>query len=113
MLAIADGAAFGPEMDRVNYLIKNREGNKLFLPESFEWLILNSGIIKDSYVPNMLRAPYDFFDSRLYFSWEQFFTKELIRLSNGTYLAYQKNHINSNYLSDVIVKKILDNYFEI
>lgn len=54
MLAIADGAAFGPEMDRVNYLIKNREGNKLFLPESFEWLILNSGIIKDSYVPDML-----------------------------------------------------------
>ncbi|WP_026655832.1 hypothetical protein [Butyrivibrio sp. AE3003] len=113
VLAIADGAAFGPEMDRVNYLIKNREGNKLFLPESFEWLILNSGIIKDSYVPDMLRAPYDFIDSRLYFSWEQFFTKELIRLSNGTYLAYQKNHINSNYLSDVIVKKILDNYFEI
>ena len=85
IVAIADGAAFGAEMDRVHYLIKNREGNKLFLPESFEWLILNSGVIKNGNIQQMLLSPYDFIDSKEYFSWEQFFTKELIRLSKGTY----------------------------
>ena len=112
ILAIADGAAFGAEMERANYLIGNREGSKLFLPESFEWLILNSGIIKDNEVQQILEAPYDYIDSKKNFSWEQFFSKELIRRTKGSYLAYQKSHINSNYLSGDIIKRILANYFK-
>lgn len=46
VLIIADGAAFGPEMDRVLKLCKTHpETFQLCLPESFEWLILKSGII--------------------------------------------------------------------
>ncbi len=39
ILVIADGAAFGPEMDRVMRLIEVKEDVALYLPESFEWLI--------------------------------------------------------------------------
>ena len=37
ILVIADGAAFGPEMDRVLQLVQTREKLALYLPESFEW----------------------------------------------------------------------------
>ena len=46
ILVIADGAAFGPEMDRVLQLVQTRENLALYLPESFEWLVLSSGILK-------------------------------------------------------------------
>ena len=36
ILVIADGAAFGPEMDRVLQLVQTRENLALYLPESFE-----------------------------------------------------------------------------
>lgn len=43
MLIIADGAAFGPEMDRIMKQIRRKAGIVLYLPESFEWLVLGSG----------------------------------------------------------------------
>ena len=39
LLVIADGAAFGPEMDRMSKLMASRDDVILYLPESFEWLI--------------------------------------------------------------------------
>ena len=74
VLIIADGAAFGPEMDRVMKLIERREEIVLYLPESFEWLILNSGIIQDSELDAILEQPEEFIESTKYFSWERFFT---------------------------------------
>ena len=46
-LVIADGAAFGSEMEKLMRLIKNHPNIVLYLPESFEWLILKSGLIED------------------------------------------------------------------
>lgn len=40
---VADGAAIGPEMSNLYHLTMQRKNIKLFLPESFEWLILKSG----------------------------------------------------------------------
>ena len=40
ILVIADGAAFGSEIDRVLRLIRERKNVALYLPESFEWMIL-------------------------------------------------------------------------
>jgi hypothetical protein len=54
ILVIADGAAFGPEMDRVLQLVQTRENLTLYLPESFEWLVLSSGILKDTEVVHRL-----------------------------------------------------------
>ena len=50
MLVIADGAAFGSEIDKVLRLIEKKENIALYLPESFEWLILSAGILKNSLV---------------------------------------------------------------
>lgn len=87
---IADGAAFGPEMDRVMRLIEVKEDAALYLPESFEWLILSSGILKDNEIGLMLEEPSAYIESRKYFSWERFFTALLVEKAEGTYLAYSK-----------------------
>lgn len=46
ILVIADGAAFGPEMEFLVSLQRFKR-IKLFLPESFEWLVLKSGLFPD------------------------------------------------------------------
>lgn len=72
----------------------------LFLPESFEWLVLSSGVVKGKDVAEILSHPADFIESHDYFSWESFFTQELIEKTAGTYLEYHKRSLNSNYLKD-------------
>lgn len=57
ILVIADGAAFGPEMDRVLQLVQTRKNLALYLPESFEWLILSSCLRNwnKSYAKHLMR----------------------------------------------------------
>ncbi len=99
-LVVADGAAFGPEMELV-YELAERKGAGLFLPESFEWLVLASGVVKDSEIPEILAHPADFIESRDNFSWEAFFTKELVRrTAESRYLRYSKEKLNPGYLND-------------
>lgn len=105
---IADGAAFGSEMDRVIKEMK-REGNvQIFLPESFEWLILRSGLIDGKYVKQILENPEEYIESRKYFSWERFFTALLIEQTKDTYLRYNKSKLNSAYCQKNIADKILE-----
>ena len=108
MLVIADGAAFGSEIDRVLRLIEGCENVALYLPESFEWLILSAGILKNNHVTEILDAPYDYVDSEEFFSWERFFTSVLIDETKDTYLAYMKKKLNPAYLQDVIKETILN-----
>ena len=77
-LVIADGAAFGPEMEAV-YALTRLKNIELFLPESFEWLVLSSGLFDDTEMREMLEHPADFIDSERFFSWESFFTDALIQ----------------------------------
>ena len=100
ILVIADGAAFGPEMDRVMQLVQTRKNLALYLPESFEWLILSSGILKDAEVAQILQTPSDYIDSKEYFSWERYFTALLTAKTAGTYLNYTKKMLNEAYLND-------------
>ncbi len=97
-LVIADGAAFGPEIERVLSLKKARN-IVLYLPESFEWIILRSGIVKDKEINEILVKPYDYIESGRYFSWERFFTAVLTEKTKGTYLRYDKALLNNNYLN--------------
>ena len=107
-LVIVDGAAFGSEMERVCQVQNDNPGSVLlYLPESFEWLILKSDILKDSEISDILVDPSNYIESGEYFSWEQFFTKLLTDKTNGTYLQYNKSNLNSNYFKEEIVKKIL------
>lgn len=107
VLIIADGAAFGPEMEKIVSLIHIQRNLNLYLPESFEWLILKSGIVKDRNIEEILTGTSDFVESSRYISWEQYFNALLVEKTRGTYLAYAKNTINPAYLGDKIKKEIL------
>lgn len=99
ILVIADGAAFGPEMEFLTSLQRFKR-IKLFLPESFEWLVLKSGLFPDRSTQEMLRNPASYIESADFFSWEQFFTHELIEKTRDSYLAYSKSRLNEAYLDE-------------
>lgn len=107
---IADGAAIGPEMNRLYNHVLKRKNFHLFLPESFEWLVLNSGLISGKELKDILETPEDYIDSREYFSWERFFTKLLVEQTEETYLKYKKSRLNPAYLHEknkaIILKSI-------
>ena len=85
VLVIADGAAFGSELEKI-YRLMEVQPNKitLYLPESFEWLVLKSGILGSQTPKEILDHPSDNIESSLYFSWEQYFTDLLIQLTHDT-----------------------------
>lgn len=95
---IADGAAFGPFMSKLMPWIKRHPGVTLYLPESFEWLILKSGLIDGNRIQQVLTDPSNYIDSESFFSWEQFFTNLLVQETKGTWLQYQKTKLNEVYL---------------
>lgn len=106
ILIIADGAAFGPEMEKT--LAQRRKRNiVLFLPESFEWMILSAGLLSDSDINRILKNPADSIESSLYFSWERFFTSLLTEKTKDTYLQYNKRELNPTYLQDKEKRAIL------
>lgn len=74
VLIIADGAAFGNEMNDVMQAIKEYPNYTLYLPESFEWLVLKSGVIKNDNIERILEKPSDYIESSEHFSWERYFT---------------------------------------
>lgn len=107
ILVIADGAAFASQMNRIAVLINRNNKVHLYLPESFEWLLLSSGIIHDSELGDILDSPSEHIESSDYFSWERFFTALLIDKTKGSYLQYSKKKLNSNFLQKGIQEKIL------
>lgn len=98
ILVIADGAAFGPEIAEATALLR-RKSIKLFLPESFEWLVLKSGLFNSKHIKDMLLNPAEHIESSKFFSWEKFFTAELIECSRDTRFRYDKSHLNEEYLN--------------
>lgn len=94
-------------MEKITRLIHEHEKISLYLPESFEWLILNSGIVDDREVKEILAAPGESIESRQYFSWERFFTALLINKTDNTFLKYRKRTLNPAYLNAKVIDKIL------
>ena len=107
ILVIADGAAFGSEMEKLVRLMKGYPNIVLYLPESFEWIILSSGVIEDSESEEMLKHPEDYIESKEFFSWARFFTAQLIQCTQNSYLKYSKRQLNPSYLQEKISGKIL------
>lgn len=71
---------------------------QLYLSESFEWLVLQSGLFPDKQMRDMLENPAAHIESEGFFSWEQFFTHELVEKTHGAHLAYSKSKLNGAYL---------------
>lgn len=98
VFVIADGAAFGPYADRVLALQHiHRDTMAVCLPESFEWLLLESGLIKSDVVREVLADPSAHVDSEEHESWEQYFTDVLRTQSAGTPFAYRKGELADAY----------------
>lgn len=107
ILVIADGATFGSEISKVLQLIYGRKNVAIYLPESFEWMILSSGILKSNAVDKMLDEPSEYIESKKYFSWERFFTATLIEETKDNYMTYAKRKLNLVYLETPIKDAIL------
>ena len=103
---IADGAAFGSEIDRI-LKMRSATNIRLCLPESFEWLILRSGLIKSENMTEILDNPSSYIECSEYFSWENFFEHYLIEVTVDTPFQYAKKDINPVYLNDNNAVKII------
>ena len=82
-------------MDRLYKCALQKKNIYLYFPESFEWLILNSGLIQGKDIRVILDNPKDFLDSREYFSWERFFTKLLVERTKDSYIDSGEHNIQS------------------
>lgn len=109
ILVIADGAAFGAYIENLLTVKDIRHNVEIYLPESFEWMILKSGILNKNEISDILNHPEDYIDSSVYFTWERFFTDLLEReTSNNDITRYSKSKINEYYISERNIRKILE-----
>ena len=108
-LVVADAAALGPE---IKELLKYKELNEgmveFFLPESFEWLILKSGIVSSNKIEETLKDPVKQIDCSKFFSWERYFV-ELLKQETKELpeLKYNKKKLAKGYKSEANVDKIV------
>lgn len=77
------------------------------MPESFEWIILKSGLIDGKEVRTILENPEEYIDSQNFFSWERYFTRLLIDQTEESYLKYKKTKLNETYLHEKNKEMIL------
>ena len=107
---VADGAAIGSEMNRLYHQAMKNKNIHFYLPESFEWIILNSGLVDGKELRDILEKPEDYIDSREFLSWERYFAKLLTDMTEGTYFKYKKTKLNGAYLheknKEIILKSI-------
>ena len=107
-LVIADGAAFGPEMAHISQLLRGNVNIKLYLPESFEWLLLYADIFNKSFIRKKLEEAENYIESEKYFSWERYFTDLLMEETKDSPYPYDKSNLKDFYLQDKIVQKVLE-----
>lgn len=107
-LVIADGAAFGPEMAHISQLLRGNVYIKLYLPESFEWLLLYADIFNKPFIRKRLEEAENYIESEKYFSWERYFTDLLMEETKDSPYPYDKSNLKDFYLQDKIVQKVLE-----
>lgn len=104
---ILDGAGAGAF---IRSIIKSAENVNheicIWAEESFEYLILRSGIVHDLEIREILRNPEKYILSEKYFSWERFFTNLLTEKTKNTVLAYSKRKLPARYLDSANSDKI-------
>lgn len=108
ILVIADGAAFGMQLLKLTETIPNY-AYQLILEESFEYVLLTSGIFGRNIIVN-LKRDIQALDSLEYFTWERFFTAYLVSVTKNTDLQYSKRKFNPEYLRMQYRTQILKRY---
>lgn len=109
VLVIADGAAFGPQMNDIYRLMQEDSAKfSLYLPESMEWLLLKADLLGQPDILEILQHPADFIESSEFFSWERFFTNLLEqRTKDIPYMRYDKAKLPEFYLQEENLEKII------
>lgn len=74
ILIIADGAAIGPYFDKLQASKAITTSVVLYLPESFEYLLLRSGLVCSSDDDRLINT-YNYARSEKYMSWERYYTE--------------------------------------
>lgn len=107
LLILADGAAFGPEISKVyNKLQDTAFMFDLWLPESFEELLLTSRIVTRGDVDEILQDPASQIASELFPSWERFYTWLVCDITkNKSYMAYSKSRLPKWYMTENNLEK--------
>ena len=107
-MVIADGAAFGSLIESCLSSFRTQTSRRisLWLPESFEYLILRSGVLKSEKLIQILQNVPEYVECEKYESWENFFTELLMELTSEGVERYSKNTLNAYYLQDWVVEKI-------
>ena len=78
------------------------------MPESFEWILLRSGVVPDRSITEQLDHPEEFIDSEAYMSWEQFFTELLRKITeNDSLRQYQKSRLKPYYMQGMARDRII------
>ena len=106
IFAIVDGAAFGADIKSVMHALTINTHSYVWTPESFEYLILQSGIFHEETLQKILNSPGEYIESGDFSSWERFFTRLLEELTKNTIYAYNKKHLNPNYLTKGNLEKM-------
>ncbi len=105
VLGIVDGAAFGADMQKMMTSLSGKEDKCcLYAPESFEYLILKSGIV--DFPQKKLEQTYDYADSSKYESWEQYYTEQLGEITRNTNHQYSKTRLNPFYTTEGNIKRL-------
>ena len=59
---------------------------------------LKSKVVDINDLQKILETPEDYIDSRIYFSWERFFTELLEKGTSGSIAEYHKDELSQYYL---------------
>ena len=108
LLVIVDGAAFSPYIDKVYKICKYHKNINLCVPESFEWMVLKSGVLgKQKKIEEIINNTSEKIDIKKFFSWEQFFTYFLEYITKDKKRSkYEKKKLSAYYLNEENMKKI-------
>lgn len=115
VFVIADGAAFGPHADMVLKLQdSHRDTIAVCLPESFEWLLLKSGVIHADGLVQILDNPGEYIESKEHESWEQYFTgliqsvtRNIKNDTQDTSFVYKKGQLRAVYKKPENADKVM------
>jgi hypothetical protein len=112
ILVVVDGAAYGAMIEENLEYFETAERRRItaWMPESFEYLILKSEIVKVKKLSEILGHTSDYVECSEYESWEQFFTKLLMSVTKDTEYAYSKQSLSAFYLQEKNVKRLLEQF---
>ena len=107
-IVIADGAAFGSYISDIMELRETERNISLYLPESFEWIILRYGVVSADNLEDILDNTEKYIDSSEYLTWERFYTDYLKHITqNDDIKQYHKSKLTYYYISGKVMQQII------